>query len=88
MKKISIDPEVIETVIRFIIGILLILTGIVVFMLHFAKVVPNGWETSPILGAITFVWAYAGPFIAAILVMSGLYLMGIVDKIMEKAGLN
>ena len=76
-----------NTVVRLLAGIALIAAGVAVAILHGMKLVPAGWESSRILQCLTLVWAYAGFFAGPILIILGLYALGVIEWLGKRVGL-
>lgn len=71
MSKARITKK--QIAVRFVVGVLLFLMGVVLTVLYFTKAnIFPGWETNKLLGAFMFVWAYAGFFVGPALTVSGL----------------
>jgi len=85
MKNNNKEISNVEYVLRILGGIILIMLGITIFILHAMKVVPAGWETSPVISAFSLIWVWTGPFIGAMIITYGLYLIYVFDYIVKWA---
>ena len=73
-----------KAMLRFVVALILIIAGIALTIMHFCKVVPDGWADSTLGLAIIGVWAYTGAFIGIGMIIGGLNLLGIIDMIIER----
>ena len=73
-----------RAMLRFVVALILIVSGIALSIMYFGKVVPDGWADSSFGLAIIGVWAYLGLFIGPGMIIGGLELLGIIDMIIEK----
>ncbi len=67
------------------VAIAIILIGLHFMVSHFCKVLPFGWETENI--GIWFIWAYAGWFFGAIMVVGGGFMLfkRTINRYIEKS---
>ena len=77
-----------KNALRFFGGIILILVGIAIAIMHACKVVPANWESSNSMVAITYLWAMFGMFVGPIVATLGLYVSGLGKYIARKIGFD
>ena len=54
-----------------IVSSIMIILGVILFIAHECKWVPAGYEQNDIIFALTYIYAYTGPFIGMTLIVYG-----------------